>query len=138
MIHNKRPTATTTVPLLLPCCRDGVWKQWSINLNFLLPLEKHINMMGTLIDEQHCSDAFYDKNEERPRERSDRGRFLPLGKKISLLYILRIVMLLLFSATMGRGCTGVIREPRHRPLLLVSYRTARIRELPPPADWPGH
>ena len=56
----------------------------------------------------------------------------------SLLYILRIVMLLLFSATLGGGSTGVIRETRHRPLLLVSYRTARIRELPPPADWPGH
>ena len=38
----------------------------------------------------------------------------------------------------GGGSTGVIQEPRHRPLLLVSYRTARIRELPPPADWPGH
>ena len=38
----------------------------------------------------------------------------------------------------GGGSTGVIEEPRHRPLLLVSYRTARIRELPPPADWPGN
>ena len=38
----------------------------------------------------------------------------------------------------GGGSTGVIQEPRHRPLLLVSYRTARIRELPPPADWSGH
>ena len=36
------------------------------------------------------------------------------------------------------GSTGVTREPRHRPLLLVSYRTAIIREFPPPADWPGH
>ena len=56
----------------------------------------------------------------------------------SLLYVLRIVMLLLFSATWGGGSTGVIQEPRHRPLLLVSYRTARIREPPPPADWSGH
>ena len=32
----------------------------------------------------------------------------------------------------GRGPTGVIREPRHRPLLLVSYRTARMRESPQP------
>ena len=54
----------------------------------------------------------------------------------SLLYVLRIVIL--FSATLGGGSTGVIQEPRHRPLLLVSYRTARIRELPPPADWSGH
>ena len=56
-----------------------------------------------------------------------------LSKKcVALLYILRIVIL--FSATLGGGSTAVIREPRHRPLLLVSYRTARIRELPPPAD----
>ena len=46
--------------------------------------------------------------------------------------------MLLFSATLGGGSTGVIQEPRHRPLLLVSYRTARIRELPPLADWQGH
>ena len=46
-------------------------------------------------------------------------------------------MLLSFSATLGGASTAVIREPRHRPLLLVSYRTVRIRELPPPADWPG-
>ena len=52
-------------------------------------------------------------------------------KYIASLCILRIFMLLLFSATLGGGSTGVIREPRHRPLLLVSYRTARIRELPP-------
>ena len=32
----------------------------------------------------------------------------------------------------GGGSTGVIREPRHWPLLLVSCRTARIREFPPP------
>ena len=38
----------------------------------------------------------------------------------------------------GGSSTGVIREPRHRPLFLVSYRTARIWELPPPADCPGH
>ena len=41
----------------------------------------------------------------------------------TLLYILRIVMLLLFSATWGGGSTRVIQEPRHRPLLLVYYRT---------------
>ena len=56
-----------------------------------------------------------------------------LAETVILLYILRIVMLL-FSATLGGGYTGMIHEPRHRPLLLVSYRTARIRELPPPAD----
>ena len=38
----------------------------------------------------------------------------------------------------GWGSIGVVRELWHRPLLLVCYRTARIRELPPPADWPGH
>ena len=53
------------------------------------------------------------------------------------MYILQSVMLLSFSATLGGASTAVIREPRHRPLLLVSYRTVRIRELPPPADWPG-
>ena len=37
--------------------------------------------------------------------------------KLTLLYVLRIVMLL-FSATLGGGSTGVIQEPRHRPLLL--------------------
>ena len=38
----------------------------------------------------------------------------------------------------GGGSTGVVREPRHRPLLLVSYRTAGIRECPPPStDRPG-
>ena len=31
----------------------------------------------------------------------------------------------------GGGSTIVIPEPRHRSLLLVSYRTARIREFPP-------
>ena len=31
----------------------------------------------------------------------------------------------------GGGSTGVVREPRHRPLLFVSYRTARIRVSPP-------
>ena len=39
---------------------------------------------------------------------------------VILLYILRIAMLLLFSATLGGGSTGMIREPRHQPLLLVS------------------
>ena len=55
-------------------------------------------------------------------------------KNGDLLYILRIVMLLLFSATLGGGVTGVIREPRHRPLLLAvdqpllqAYRPARGR-----------
>ena len=38
---------------------------------------------------------------------------------------------------LGGGSTGVVPEPRHRPLLFVSYRTARIREFPPPAGWPG-
>ena len=37
----------------------------------------------------------------------------------------------------GGGSTGVIQESRHRPLLLVSYRTARIRELPPPPTGRG-
>ena len=37
----------------------------------------------------------------------------------------------------GGGSTGVIQEPRHRPLLLVSYRTARIREFPPPPTGRG-
>ena len=49
-----------------------------------------------------------------------------------MLYILRIVMLLLFSVTSGGGSTGVIREPRHRPLTLVAYRTASTRDFPPP------
>ena len=36
------------------------------------------------------------------------------------------------------GSTGVTREPGHRPLLLVSYCTARPKiHRPPPAKWPG-
>ena len=52
------------------------------------------------------------------------------------MHILRIVMLL-FSATLGGGSAGVIREPRHPSLLLVSYRTARIREPPPQSTGRG-
>ena len=38
----------------------------------------------------------------------------------------------------GGRPTGVVRKPRHWPLLLVSYRTASTREFPPPpANWPG-
>ena len=37
----------------------------------------------------------------------------------------------------GGGSTGVIREPRHRPLLLVLYRTAKIWEFPPPSGLAG-
>ena len=37
----------------------------------------------------------------------------------------------------GGGSTGVVREPRHRPLALVAYRTASTREFPPRADWSG-
>ena len=63
---------------------------------------------------------------------------------ILLHYILLFVVypsnchVVIILCDVGGGVTGVIREPRHRPLLLVSYRTSRIRELPPPADWPGH
>ena len=35
------------------------------------------------------------------------------------------------------GSTGVVRDPRHRPLTLVAYRTASTRKFPPPADWSG-
>ena len=53
-------------------------------------------------------------------------------------YVLRIVMLFLFSATSaGGGSTGVVREPRHRPLLLVPYRTASTRESSPPSQLTG-
>ena len=61
---------------------------------------------------------------------------LAVKRYIALLFILRIVILL-FSATLGGGSTGVLREPRHRPLLLVSYRAARIREFPPPSRLAG-
>lgn len=41
------------------------------------------------------------------------------------------------SATLGRASTGVGREPRHRPLLLVSYLDAITRDSAPQANWPG-
>ena len=37
------------------------------------------------------------------------------------LRILRNVMSPLLWATLGRGFTGIVREPQHRSLLLVSY-----------------
>ena len=58
------------------------------------------------------------------------------NKIFFLLYILLIVLILL-SATVAGGSTGAVREPRHRPLALVAYRTASTREFPPPADWSG-
>ena len=57
------------------------------------------------------------------------------GKPITCLHILRIVkLLLLFSATTSGergGSTGVVRQPRNRPLLLVHRRTASVRKPPP-------
>ena len=52
------------------------------------------------------------------------------------------VMLLICSATLGRGSTGgMVREPRHRPLLLVSYHSwcqyPRVRECPPLSQLAG-
>ena len=37
----------------------------------------------------------------------------------------------------GGGSTGVVREPRHRPLFLVPYRTASTREFSPPSQLAG-
>ena len=72
-------------------------------------------------------------------ENTARGvRYLPrLNKYLFVVYPSNCHVVIILC-DVGGGSTGVIREPRHRPLLLVSYRTARIRELPHPADWPGH
>lgn len=37
----------------------------------------------------------------------------------------------------GGGSTGVIREPRHWPLLVISHHTASTREPPPPSQLAG-
>ena len=56
---------------------------------------------------------------------------------VILLYILRIAMLLLFSATLGGGFHWDDTRAAAPAAASRLHRTARIRELPP-GDWPGH
>ena len=59
---------------------------------------------------------------------NNNNHFVVYPSKLSYYYSLR---------RRGGGSTGVVREPRHRPLFLVSYRTASTRGFPPPSQLVG-